>query len=189
MCPWTVLWTLGVIFALGLARPAVGVSDEQCFEFQEHWDKHFPDYYNMPFPPEARQCWDAGAYQLTITEKNDRLDFIDQHDDFVRIYIGIKTCEDPEDYKRVLRVYEHLNAITCDLLYGFHHRNEIDSDLDALTPRDYVRVLIAAAKYSDDFGRYIFLLRKSPEIFYFFKYVAPKRVRERLEELKEIFEW
>jgi hypothetical protein len=161
-----------------------------CFSFQQFWNdqlkNHAADWYHKPFPPEARQCWND--YMIPLTAAGDKLDQLDLHDDFVRIYAGIQRCEDAKKYERVIALQTQLDIATLNQLFAYGHQGQIVAALSALNASDIALYMTAIAKYSNDVNRYFRLLQKWPDILDFWKVVVPANVKRNLECLKHPFQ-
>jgi hypothetical protein len=162
---------------------------QSCLDFQQFWDdqlkNHAADWYHKPFPPQARQCWTD--YMIPLTAAGDKLDYLDLHDDFVRIYAGILRCEDPNKYQRIIAAQTQLDIATLNLLFAYGHQDQILATFSALDGSDIALYVEAIAKYSNDINRYFRLTRMWPDILYFWKIVVPANVKRNLECLKHPF--
>ena len=159
-----------------------------CASFQQYWDHNYTSYYHRPYPPEARQCFPARAYIWQITDSGETIDLIDLHDDFVRVYTGMLRCENPANYQRIVAAQAQLDIATIDPFMAAANPDPITKAFAALTGDDPNQYAEAVAKYSNDFGRYLRLLRLWPEIQNHFRVTVPANMKRNLECLKHPLE-
>lgn len=131
--------------------PRFSVSNEGCYEFQGWYDhQNLERWYNCSYHPNAKVCWDVGAYRVPIPNTDYVFDAIEIHDNLVVVYNGIINNENRNGWIRVIRIFEHLNAFTLWYPSVVTRSEAIKQDFAALQLGDIEKFISALLKYGRD---------------------------------------
>jgi hypothetical protein len=109
-----------------------------CFGFQQYWDtlarnKQLTTQYNCTFLPNAKSCWPEKLVSFSICTDAPKLNFVKAHDALSTAFRSAIKSGDLDDHPNIVRIWEHLNAFTMDLLYGLSNKDQISADARKLT--------------------------------------------------------
>ncbi len=136
-----------------------------CAGFQAYYNRlDLEKYYNCKFHPNAAKCWAKSVFTFKVPSTGYIFNFIKTHDSLITVYNGILLNEDQNEWKRVIRVFEHLNAFTIWPPSLARRYDDIQKDFDSLTNQDVRRIIEAIIKYRSKKQDWQPLVESLPEV-------------------------